>query len=140
MEEIMTATEIKSTASEAGVDICGIAPVYRFSSAPKGFHPNDISGDCRSVLMFAKKLPAGSLFASSCIPYTYINRVITEEVDALTLTLSRRLEALGAKNVPIPSDDPSEYWSLTGLMQEEYYRSGMPATWPDWVCSERTPC
>ena len=106
----MTANEIKSTASEAGVDICGIAPVDRFSSAPKGFHPNDISGDCRSVLVFAKKLPAGSLFASSCIPYTYINRVITEEVDALTLTLSRRLEALRVKNVPIPSDDPSEYW------------------------------
>jgi hypothetical protein len=62
------------------------------------------------VLVFAKKLPAGSLFASSCVPYTYINRLITEEVDALTLTLSRKLEALGIKNVPVPSDDPSEYW------------------------------
>jgi epoxyqueuosine reductase len=106
----MSAGEIKSTAIDLGADLCGIAPVDRFSSAPKGFHPNDVSGGCRSVLVFAKKLPAGSLFASSCIPYTYINRVITEEVDALTLTLSRRLEALGVKNVPVPSDDPSEYW------------------------------
>jgi epoxyqueuosine reductase QueG len=62
------------------------------------------------VLVFAKRLPAGSLFASSCIPYTYINRLITEEVNALTLMLSRKLDALGVKNVPVPSDDPSEYW------------------------------
>ena len=107
---MMTANEIKSTALELGADICGIAPVGRFSSAPKGFHPNDIYSDCRSVLVFAKKLPAESLFASSCIPYTYINRVITEEVDLLTLTLSRKLEHLAVKNVPVPSDDPSEYW------------------------------
>ena len=106
----MNASEIKSTAYDLGADLCGIASVERFLSAPTGFHPNNISGDCRSVMVFAKKLPSGSLFASSCVPYTYINRVITEEVDALTLALSRRLENLGVKNVPIPSDDPSEYW------------------------------
>jgi epoxyqueuosine reductase len=106
----MNANEIKSIASELGADICGIAPIERFSSAPKGFHPCDIYNDCQSVLVFAKKLPAESLFASSCIPYTYINRVITEEVDRLTLTLSRKLDDLAVKNVPIPSDDPSEYW------------------------------
>jgi epoxyqueuosine reductase len=110
VEQAMTAGEIKSIAFDLGADLCGIAPVDRFASAPDGFHPTDIHGDCRSVLVFAKKLPAGSLFASSCIPYTYINRVITEEVDALTLTLSRRLEALGIVNVPVPSDDPSEHW------------------------------
>jgi len=108
--KMVTAIEIKSTALELGADLSGIAPVDRFSSAPKGFHPNDIYGGCQSVLVFAKRLPAESLFASSCIPYTYINRLITEEVDALTLTLSRKLDALGVKNVPVPSDDPSEYW------------------------------
>jgi len=108
--KMMNANEIKSTGLELGADICGIAPVDRFSSAPKGFHPKDIYSDCQSVLVFAKKLPAESLFASSCIPYTYINRLIIEEVDGLTLTLSRKLEYLAVKNVPIPSDDPSEYW------------------------------
>jgi epoxyqueuosine reductase QueG len=106
----MTANEIKSVALKLGADICGVAPVDRFSSAPKGFHPKDVYSDCQSVLVFAKKLPTESLFASSCIPYTYINRLITEEVDALTLSLSRKLETLGVMNVPIPSDDPSEYW------------------------------
>lgn len=106
----MTSSEIKSTVFDLGADLCGVAPVGRFFMAPRGFHPNDISGDCRSVLVFAKRLPSGSLFASSCIPYTYINRLITEEVEALTLKLSRKLEALGVMNVPVPSDDPSEYW------------------------------
>jgi len=106
----MTAKKIKSVALKLGADICGVAPVDRFSSAPKGFHPKDVYSGCQSVLVFAKKLPTESLFATSCIPYTYINRLITEEVDALTLSLSRKLETLGFMNVPIPSDDPSEYW------------------------------
>ena len=38
----MTAGEIKSIAFDLGADLCGIAPVDRFSSAPKGFHPIDI--------------------------------------------------------------------------------------------------
>jgi epoxyqueuosine reductase len=110
MEKTVTANEIKSAVLELGADLCGIAPVDRFSSAPTGFHPNDIYSNCQSVLVFAKRLPAESLFASSCIPYTYINRVITEEVDGMTLTLSRKLEYLAVRNVPVPSDDPSEYW------------------------------
>lgn len=110
MQKKVTANEIKLVALELGADICGVAPVDRFSNAPKGFHPNDIYSDCQSVLVFAKKLPTESLFASSCIPYTYMNRLITEEVDRLTLTLSRKLENFAVKNVPIPSDDPSEYW------------------------------
>ena len=42
------------------------------------------------------------------------NLVVIKEVDALTLTLSRELEYLAVKNVPIPSDDPSEYWEPAG--------------------------
>lgn len=106
----MTADEIKSVAIELGADLCGIASAERFSEAPAGFHPCDISPECRSVLVFAKRQPAGSMFSSSCIPYTYINRLVTEEVDRLTLSLSRRLEMAGIPNVPVPSDDPSEYW------------------------------
>jgi epoxyqueuosine reductase len=94
---VFTPDEIKSAALELGADICGIAPVDRFTSAPKGFHPNDIYSNCQSVLVLAKKLSSASLFASSCIPYTYINRVITEEVDGLTLSLSQKLEYLAVK-------------------------------------------
>jgi epoxyqueuosine reductase QueG len=116
----MNATKAKSIAHDLGADLCGIASADRFSLAPTGFHPNDISRDCRSVLVFAKKLPTGSLFASSCIPYTYTNRLITEEVDRLTLVLSRELEVRGIGNVAVPSDDPSDYWE-----PERSYASGI---------------
>lgn len=52
----MTAGEIKSIAFDLGADLCGIAPVESFACAPTGFYPTDIFGDCRSVLVFAKKL------------------------------------------------------------------------------------
>lgn len=97
-------------AQEGGADLCGIAQVDRFRGAPDGFRPTDIYRDCRSVLVFAKCLPSESLFASSCIPYSWANRVITEEVDHLTFSLSRKLEDGGVGNVPVPSDDPSEHW------------------------------
>lgn len=110
VETGMTADEIKAVARELGADLCGIAPAERFSGAPEGFHPRDIYPGCGSVLVFARRLPKGPMFSSSCIPYTYFNRLVTEEVDRITLDLSRRLEAEGIPNVPVPSDDPSEYW------------------------------
>jgi len=107
---MVTSSKLKSVVIDRGADLCGIAPADRFKDAPKGFHPNDIYEKCKSVLIFAKRLPTESLFASSCIPYTYINDIITKEVDRLTLELSSELEDLGVKNVPIPSDDPYEHW------------------------------
>ena len=107
---MVSSSKIKSVVIERGADLCGIAPADRFKAAPKGFHPNDIYEKCKSVLVFAKRLPTESLFASSCIPYTHINNIIIKEVDLLTLKLSLELEDLGIKNVPLPSDDPYEHW------------------------------
>ena len=100
----------KEIIKSLGANLYGIAPVKRFSEAPKGFHPNDIYKDCKSVIVFAKRLPAGSLFASSCIPYTYVSNMMTEEVDRLAVEFSLRLERQGIRAVPIPSDDPYEHW------------------------------
>ena len=107
---MVTASKLKSAVKDRGADLCGIAPADRFESAPKGFHPHDIYDKCKSVLVFAKRLPTESLFASSCVPYTHINNIMTKEVDRLTLELSLELEAWGVHNVPIPSDDPYEHW------------------------------
>lgn len=103
-------SEIKDITKNLGADICGVASPDRFNDAPKGHHPLDIYSNCKSVIVFAKKVPAGSMFANNDIPYTYINDVITEEVDKLGIHLCRVLEDLGIECVPIPSDDPSEYW------------------------------
>lgn len=106
----MTSSQIKTLIHGMGADLCGIAPVERFSEAPSGFHPTDIYKDCKSVVVFAKRLPFGALNAESCVPYTHMNHLITQEVDWLTLQIARKFEDLGIGNVPIPSDDPYEYW------------------------------
>lgn len=103
-------TEIKRMVNEMGADLCGVAPAGRFDMAPPGFRPTDIYPDCKSVLVFARRLPTGPLHASSCIPYTYVDDVITRRVDDLTVGLSLKLEDLGITNVPVPSDDPYEHW------------------------------
>ncbi len=101
---------VKDIFLELGADLCGIAPAQRFGEAPEGFRPTDIFGDCRSVIVFAKRLPAGPLFAASCIPYTRLNDLLMTRLDDVGYAASLELERLGAKAVAVPADDPSEYW------------------------------
>jgi epoxyqueuosine reductase len=107
---IYDSKEIKNIAKKFGADLCGIATADRFKEAPKGYHPIDIYQDCKSVIVFAKKVPAGSLFAGNCIPYTHINNVITQDVDRLGIRISLALEEFGITAVAIPSDGPVEHW------------------------------
>lgn len=102
--------KIKKIILDMGIDLCGIAPSERFEKAPKGFRPNDIYKDCRSVVVFAKQLPKEPLFLSNCIPYTYVNNILTQEIDRVGVEISLKLNRIGIKSVPIPSDDPYEYW------------------------------
>ena len=83
----MNESEIKNIVKNLGADLCGIAGSNRFNNAPAGFNPLDIFPDCKSVIVFAKRVPRGSLYADSCIPYTYINDVTTRTVDLLTVNL-----------------------------------------------------
>lgn len=94
-----------------GADLCGIAPVERFSAAPAGFHPQDVYEQCRSVIVFAKQVPAESIWAKSCIPYTFVSSIVTEQTDHLGITLALRFQHLGIGAIPIPSDDPYESWN-----------------------------
>ncbi|WP_431061998.1 epoxyqueuosine reductase [Methanobacterium sp.] len=107
---LMDKSEIKDIAKNLGADLCGIASIGRFNDAPKGHHPLDIYSKCKSVIVFAKRVPTGILYAESCIPYTYVNEAIAIEVNMLGINLCRILENVGIECVPIPSDDPSEYW------------------------------
>jgi epoxyqueuosine reductase QueG len=105
-----TSEQVKEAVRALGMDLCGIAPVERFAGAPEGFRPGDIFSACRSVVVFARKLPADVLRASNCVPYTFVNNVWTQEVDRLIIAISLKLAAMGIPNVPIPSDDPYEHW------------------------------
>lgn len=116
----MKIDEIKTIVIDQGADICGIAPANRFANAPEGFHPTDIFDQCKSVIVFAKKLPVGANQAQSSIPYTYINQLITQRVDNLTFNLCLHFEKLGMNVVPVPSDDPYEYW-----LEDKQYGRGI---------------
>jgi epoxyqueuosine reductase len=102
--------KIKQVVSKNGADLFGIASIDRFADAPEGFHPADIYKQTKSVIVFAKRLPAEPLFADSCIPYTHVNSQVMLLVDSITMRISMELESLGIKNVVIPTDDPYEYW------------------------------
>jgi epoxyqueuosine reductase len=101
---------VKRILGDLGADLCGIAPARRFDGAPEGFRPNDIYKACRSVIVFAKRLPGSVLSATSCVPYTQVNTIMAWEVDRLALEASLELEGRGLSAIPIPSDDPYEHW------------------------------
>ncbi len=101
---------IKNRINNLGADLCGIASVDRFKDAPKGFHPTDIFPECKSIVVFLKRTPNSSNYAVNCVPYTFVNSMIMRIIDKLTIDILYSLEELGIRCVPIPSDDPYEYW------------------------------
>jgi epoxyqueuosine reductase len=106
----MTTQQTKNLARTLGSDLCGIAPVSRWEAAPEGFRPTDVDSRARTVIVYAKRMPASTLTTEHCVPYTFVNAVVTQEVDLLTIAFCRALEARGVRAVPIPSDDPYEHW------------------------------
>ena len=111
--------KIKSIVFNHGADLCGIAPQKRFSEAPQGFSPKDIYAECKSVIVFAKRLPIGSGSLQNSVPYTFVNHMIMEKVDNLTFDLCLSFQELGINIVPVPSDDPYEYW----IQEKQYGRA-----------------
>ena len=101
---------IKEIVIKHGADLFGIAPAGRFDGAPGGFHPRDIYSKTESVIVFAVRLPGGTLFAETPIPFTHMNTLAIQKVDAITYAISADLDRAGVGNVLIPTDDPYEYW------------------------------
>lgn len=101
---------IKVMTREYGADLCGIATAASFSEAPEGFKPIDIYKDCKSVIVFAKSFPKDSMFIESCVPYTHIQNFISQYVDRIGMRLCYALSDSGIGAIPVPTDDPYEYW------------------------------
>jgi epoxyqueuosine reductase QueG len=107
---MIDASLIKETIRGFGADLCGIAPAESFGDVPAGFHPCDIYEKCRSVVVFAKRRPATTLRAISCIPNTLAGSVMKREVDNLAVAIALKMDEIGVGCVPIPSNDPYEHW------------------------------
>lgn len=108
---MINSNEIKKLLQSLGTDICGIAPIERFKNAPEGFNPKDIFPECKSVVVFAKRLPAASMLCGNRVVYTHVTTSTFKELDSICLNACCHLDKLGVGAVMIPSDDPYEYWN-----------------------------
>jgi epoxyqueuosine reductase QueG len=109
--------QIKRIILDHGADLCGIAGIERFAQTPDGFRPSDIYEDCKSVIVFAKRLAKGLAYVNPRIVYNHANDISKNAVDAITNTSSLAIEQLGCVTVPLPCDGPYDYWekdSFTG--------------------------
>jgi epoxyqueuosine reductase QueG len=106
----LTSAKVKSLAVTLGAHLCGIAPSSRFSEAPIGFKPTDIYPSCKSVIVFACRLPPHILDIANRVIYTHASEATFIEVDQIGLKLSTGLLDHGVKSIPIPCDAPYEHW------------------------------
>ena len=107
--------KVKQVVFSKGADLCGIANINRFSNTPAGFHPLDIYKECKSVIVFAKKLPKGLAYVNPRIIYNHANKLNISAVDKITYEASISIEQLGCTAVPLPCDGPYEYWEQDNL-------------------------
>ena len=100
----MNSRDIKDLCRSLGADLCGIAGMDRFASAPEGYHPRDVLPECRSVIAFACRFPAAALRSPSHVPYTRIRNSISAKLDQIALDLCLELDRrYGVGAVPVPA-------------------------------------
>ncbi|MDP4277428.1 MAG: epoxyqueuosine reductase [Bacteroidota bacterium] len=112
----MNSREVKDLILSMGADLCGIASVDRFANAPEGFRPTDIYPECKSVIVFAKKLPESIFYTNSAIPYSFVDDMALHEVLRLSFDITVKLEQSQITALPVPSE-PYDYWdteTMTG--------------------------
>ena len=101
---------VKSLSASLGADLCGIASASSFSDAPDGFKPDDVYVDCRSVIVFACRIPPHSLDVDNRVLYSHASNAVFLEVDQIGLKLSKKLLDYGVSAIPVPCDSPYDYW------------------------------
>ncbi len=102
---------IRKKVSELGADVCGFASIDRFEHAPKGFHPYDLYAGCKSVIVFGIALPKGLYEVDPRLIYEHFNESVFPKVDEIAFQLSKHFEEeYDGIGVPIPCDEPYEYW------------------------------
>jgi epoxyqueuosine reductase len=108
--------KIKEIFINLGAEVCGVANIDLFIDAPKGFHPADIYPDCKSVIVFAKKVPSGLAYVSPRIIYQHFNSISNVEVDRIAYLASNEIERIyNGITVPVPSDCPYDYWDAKNM-------------------------
>jgi len=110
---MLKSTEVKRILHDMGADLCGIASIDRFGEAPEGFHPRDVLPSCKSVIVFAKKFPVGTLHCGSTVPYTITRNVLSNELDVMSVRFCAAMEEHKVIAVPTGTISHNQYDSRT---------------------------
>lgn len=108
-------SKIKLILKNLGSDLCGIANVDRFNSAPEGFHPKDLYADCKSAIVFAKAVPKGLINVDPKFIYNNIKDVCIKEIDRIAYLAALEIEEMDGMAVPLPCNTPYEYWNQKNM-------------------------
>lgn len=107
----MNSDLIKEMAYSFGAEVCGIGNIERFKNSPKGFHPLDIYTEAKSVIVFGVHFSASLFEVNTNAPYTFVKKRSVEVLDNISIKLAMNIESKGYGAIPIPSDEPYEYWN-----------------------------
>lgn len=109
---------IREQILDLGADVCGFGGVERFDEAPVNFRPIDLYPDCKTVIAVGIALPKGLLRVEPRLLYGHFNAGVVRKVDEIVFSAAKMIEKeCEGICVPIPSDDPYEYWdaeTMTG--------------------------
>ncbi len=112
---MLTASQVKEYAQQAGADLVGLASMDRFEGAPKQMDPRYIFPEAKAMIVLGFRILRGALrgveegtffIAYSGMGYAGINHVLQPMV---LWDLCRWLEDQGYEAVPMPND-----WSWPG--------------------------
>lgn len=108
--------KIRALMKSFGADLCGFAHIDRFDNAPSGFSPKDIFVNCKSIISFCVVLPKGLAQVPSRLIYGHYNHFSTIEADRIVFGAAKQIEEdFHCVAVPIPSDNPYEYWDSENM-------------------------
>lgn len=103
--------EVRKEIFKLGTDVCGFASINRFENAPKGFHPEGIYEDCKTVIVFGIALPKGLYMVEPRLIYGHFNELALPRLDQIAFQATKIIEErFKGTAVPIPSDSPYEFW------------------------------
>lgn len=135
----MESQKVKKFASSNGASVVGVAPVERFSEAPRGHRPTDFIKDARSVIVQGirvlpsvvnwhdylkdseKLTPLKRKFLAWGIYHTCGYAVVNRKLQLLALDMALFLENQGFKSIFFPVTGPYDF-DTNRLMLER----------PDW--------
>ena len=112
--ESIKSQEIKQILFKMGADLCGIATIDRFADAPEGFHPYDVLPSCKSVVVFAKAFPVGTMQCISNAPYTITRNQLSNELDTMSVKFCAFMEKSGIIAVPTGTISHTQLDQKTG--------------------------